>query len=73
MFEQQFIDSLDFANNSRELRGKIATAEMTRLQDKLVVLDTCFEHDRKEEINYTLRGFHDRNGKPMLEVKLDGL
>jgi len=73
MFERQFIDSLDFANNSRELRGEIAMAEMPRLQDKLVVLDVGFEHDRKKEINYSLRGFRDRNGKPMLEVKLDGL
>ena len=73
MFERQFIDSLDFANNSRELRGEIAMAEMPRLQDKLVVLDVGFEHDRKEEINYSLRGFRDKNDKPMLEVKLDGL
>lgn len=71
MFERQFIDSLDFANNHRELRGEIAMSEMPRLQDKLVVLD--IEHGRKEDINYTLRGFHDRNGKPMLEVTLDGL
>lgn len=73
MFEQQFIDSLDFANNSRELRGEIAMAEMPRLQDKLVVLEVGFEHDRKEEISYTLRGFRDKNDKPMLEVKLDGM
>lgn len=73
MFERQFIDSLEFANNSRELRGEIAVAEMPRLHDKLIDLDVCSEHDRKEEINYTLRGFRDRNGKPMLEVTLDGL
>lgn len=73
MFERQFIDSLDFANNNRELRGEIAMAQMPRLQDKLVVLDVGFEHDHKEDINYILRGFRDRNDKPMLEVKLDGL
>jgi uncharacterized protein len=73
MFERQFIDSLDFANNHRELRGEIAVAQMPRLQDKLVVLDVDFEHDHKENINYFLRGFRDRNDKPMLEVKLDGL
>jgi uncharacterized protein len=73
MFERQFIDSLDFANNNRELRGEIAMAQMPRLQDKLVVLDAGFEHDHKEDINYVLRGFRDRNDKPMLEVKLDGL
>ncbi len=73
MFERQFIDSLDFANNNRELRGEIAMAQMPRLQDKLVVLDVGFEHDHKEDVNYILRGFRDRNDKPMLEVKLDGL
>lgn len=73
MFERQFIDSLDFANNNRELRGEIAMAQMPRLQDKLIVLDADFEHDHKEDISYILRGFRDRNDKPMLEVKLDGL
>ncbi len=73
MFERQFIDSLDFANNNRELHGEIAMAQMPRLQDKLVVLDVGFEHDHKEDINYILRGFRDKNDKPMLEVKLDGL
>lgn len=73
MFERQFIDSLDFANNNRELRGEIAMAQMPRLQDKLVVLDAGFKHDHKEDISYTLRGFRDRNDKPMLEVKLNGL
>jgi uncharacterized protein len=71
MFERQFIDSLDFANNNRELRGEIAMTEMPRLQDKLAVFD--FKQGREEGINYTLRGFRDWNGKPMLEVKLDGL
>lgn len=73
MFERQFIDSLDFANNNRELRGEIAMAQMPRLQDKLIVLDAGFKHDHKEDISYILRGFRDRNDKPMLEVKLDGL
>lgn len=73
MFERQFIDSLDFANNNRELRGEIAMAQMPRLQDKLVVLDAGFEHDHKEDISYILRGFRDSNDKPMLEVKLNGL
>ena len=73
MLERQFIDSLDFANNNRELHGEIPLAEMPRLQDKLSVLDVNFEHGREEGISYTLRGFRDRNDKPMLEVKLDGL
>lgn len=73
MFERQFIDSLDFANNNRELHGEIALVQMPRLQDKLIVLDAGFKHDHKEDISYTLRGFRDRNDNPMLEVKLNGL
>ena len=73
MFERQFIDSLDFANNNRELHGEIAMAEMPRLQDKLVVPDVGFEHGHKEGVNYTLHGFRDKNGQPMLKVALDGL
>lgn len=71
--EQQFIDSLDFANNNRELHGKVALAAMPRLQDKLIAPDVGFELDHKDEVNYSLRGFHDQNGRPMLEVTLDGL
>lgn len=73
MFERQFIDSLDFANNNRELHGEIALAEMPRLQDKLAIPEVSFEHGHTEKINYTVHGFRDRNDKPMLEVKLDGL
>lgn len=73
MFEWQFIDSLDFANNNRELRGEIAMTEMPRLQDKLIVPDVGFEHGHKEGVIYTLRGFRDKNGQPMLKVALDGL
>lgn len=69
------IDSLDFANNNRELRGAIPLAEMPRLQDMLATADGT--------INYVVRGFlgldhwgqdnGNRSGKPMLEVMLDGL
>jgi uncharacterized protein len=74
MSERQFIDSLDFADNSRELHGIVALTELPRLQDKLVVSDDDgFAPNHRDEINYSLRGFHDQNGRPMLEVKLDGL
>jgi uncharacterized protein len=73
MSERQFIDSLDFADNGRELHGSVALAEMPRLQDKLVVSDDSYEPCHRDEINYSLRGFHDSNGRPMLEVELDGL
>jgi uncharacterized protein len=73
MSERQFIDSLDFADNNRELHGNVALAEMPRLQDKLIVSDNGFEPNHQDEVSYSLRGFHDSNGRPMLEVKLDGL
>ena len=65
MFARQFIDSQDFAYNSRETRGKVPVAEMPRLQDVLA--------SSAGEIDYVVRGLHSRGGKPMLEVVLDGL
>lgn len=60
-----WIDSLDFAHNARELRGMVRVADMPRLQGMLAAAEG--------EINYVVRGFPARHGKPMLEVALDGL
>jgi uncharacterized protein len=65
MFARHFIDSLDFAHNGRELRGSVPLAEMPRLQ---YILAT-----HTGEIGYVVRGLPDKNGKPMLEVSVDGL
>ena len=65
MFARVFIDSQDFAYNSRETQGKIPVAAMPRLQDMLA--------DPAGELNYVVRGLHSKAGKPMLEVALDGL
>jgi uncharacterized protein len=65
MFARHFIDSLDFARNGRELRGLVPLTEMPRLQDMLATPEG--------EISYIVRGLPDRNGKPMLEVTIDGL
>ncbi|MEJ1958346.1 MAG: YceD family protein [Nitrosomonadales bacterium] len=65
MFARHFIDSLDFARNGRELRGVVPLTEMPRLQDIL--------SDPEGEISYFVRGLPDKNGKPMLEVTVDGL
>jgi uncharacterized protein len=65
MFARNFIDSLDFAHNGRELRGSVPLAEMPRLQDMLATPEG--------EIGYVVRGLPDKNGKPMLEVIVDGL
>lgn len=65
MFARQFIDSLDFARNGRELQGKVAVTELPRLQDMLA--------SPAGEIGYVVRGKQVRGGKPMLEVELDGM
>jgi uncharacterized protein len=65
MFARHFIDSLDFAHNGRELHGVVPLTEMPRLQDVLAAPEG--------EISYFVRGLPDKNGKPMLEVKVEGL
>lgn len=65
MFARHFIDSLDFAHNGRELRGILPLTEMPRLQDMLATLEG--------EISYFVRGLPDKDGKPMLEVTVEGL
>jgi len=65
MFARHFIDSLDFACKGSEIQGEVPLTEMHRLQDKLAVPEG--------KISYVVRGFQDRNGKPMLEVALTGL
>ena len=65
MFARHFIDSLDFARNGRELRGEAPVSEMPRLRDMLA--------DPEGKIGYVVRGFLDRDGKPKLEVALDGM
>jgi uncharacterized protein len=65
MFARHFIDSPDFARNGRELCEVVPVAEMPRLQDLLA--------GSGGEISFTLRGLPDVNGKPALEVAVDGV
>ena len=65
MFARHFIDSLDFARNGRELCGEVPVSEMPRLQDVLAAPEGS--------ISYIVRGYLDKDGKPKLEIKLDGL
>jgi uncharacterized protein len=65
MFARHFIDSLDFAHNGRELRGILPLTEMPRIQDMLATPEG--------EISYFVRGVPDKDGKPMLEITVDGL
>lgn len=71
IFEWQFIDSLDFVNKNRELCGEIAAALMPRLQDMLAESGDYSGHGH-QAIGYVLRGFRDKNGKPLLQMELDG-
>ena len=65
MFARHFIDSLDFAHKGKELRGEIPVSGMLRLNDVLAGPDG--------QIGYVLRGFLNKDGRPMLELKLDGV
>jgi len=65
MFARHFIDSLDFAHNGRELRAIVPLTEMPRLQDMLATPEG--------EISYVVRGLPNINGKPMLEITVEGL
>lgn len=65
MFARPFIDSLDFAQRGDELRGEVPVAELPRLKDMLA--------DFEGTISYVLRGLYGKDGKPRLELVLDGL
>lgn len=68
MFARHFIDSLEFAKNAETFQGTIQAAEMPRLQE---MLDQAAP-DQGGEIRYRLRGLPDLNGKPGLEVTVEG-
>lgn len=65
MFARPFIDSLDFAHRGEEIRGEVPVAELPRLKDVLA--------DSEGTISYVLRGLYGEDGKPQLELSLDGL
>lgn len=65
MFARHFINSFDFAHHGRELHGVVPVAELTRLQDMLA--------DPAGEISYVVRGWQGNDGKPMLEVAMEGV
>lgn len=58
------IDALDFARNAAAHHGKIALSELDRLQGYLV--------GNSGELNYTIRGALDRDGKPLLRIVIQG-
>ena len=58
------IDALDFAHTAASHHGKITLSELKRLQDYLV--GNC------GELNYTIHGALDRDGKPVLRITIQG-
>lgn len=65
MSEQVVIDGLDFARNARVLHGKIKAANLVRLQDYLV--------GKEVELEYSITGGLNANGKPVLHVLIKGI
>jgi len=65
MFARHFINSFDFAHHGRELHGVVPVAELPRLQDLLA--------DPAGEISYVVRGWQGKDGKPSLEVSMEGV
>ncbi|MEO7464566.1 MAG: YceD family protein, partial [Nitrosospira sp.] len=58
------IDVFDFARTAAAHHGKIKLSELKRLQDCLV--------GNSGELNYTIRGALDREGKPILRIVIQG-
>src|SRR3954453_11387368 len=65
MAPKHTFDALDFARNAATCRGRIALAELERLQDYLV--------ENGGELLYEVVGGLNRNAKPILRVSTQGL
>jgi uncharacterized protein len=63
MFARPFIDSVDFARNSKEIRGEIAVSELSRLVDLLAKPDGS--------LTYTVSGSREGDSD-MLGISLQG-
>jgi uncharacterized protein len=64
MSEQVVIDSLDFASKAEVLRGEVAVAKLTRLQDAL--------YADEGTLVYVLSGGVNAYGKPVLHCEVKG-
>jgi uncharacterized protein len=64
MFARPFIDSVDFARNGKEIRGKIAVSALSRLADKLAKSEAS--------LTYIVSGYHE-DGRDMLKLTLQGV
>ena len=64
MYARPFIDSLDFAENGREINGEVPLADLPRLLDVL--------ENPEGFLSYTVRGGVDRQGVPLLYINVAG-
>ncbi|MCK9354388.1 MAG: YceD family protein [Gallionella sp.] len=64
MYARPFIDSLDFAENGKEIKGEVPFAGMPRLLDELESPDGVLQ--------YTVRGGVDKLDVPFLHVVMTG-
>jgi uncharacterized protein len=64
MFARPLLDSVDFARNSREIRGEIALSALSRLADKLAKSDGS--------LIYIVSGYRE-DGRDILKVFLQGV
>lgn len=64
MFDRPVVDSVTFAREAGELRGKTAITNLVRLCDALA--------DDSGEITYILSGFVSEQGKPSLRLSVSG-
>jgi len=65
MYARSFIDSLDFAQNGKQIDAEVPFAELPRLLD---VLD-----NPQGVLQYSLHGVLDSLGNPALDVRMSGL
>lgn len=64
MYARPFIDSLDFAENGKEINGEVPFAGMPRLLDEL--------ENPEGVLQYTVRGGVDKQGVSFLDVSMTG-
>ena len=64
MYARPFIDSLDFAQNGKQIDAEVPFAELPRLLD---VLDNS-----QGILRYTVQGRLDNQGNPVLDISMDG-
>jgi uncharacterized protein len=65
MYARPFIDSLDFAGNSRQIDTHVPVAALSRLQD---MLDNC-----DGDLHYVVQGGLDNLARPILDISVEGV